>query len=410
MNAQRGGPGLRLASRVARIRPSATLAVTTEIARLRAAGTDVIDFGAGEPDFATPERIRRAAVAALEAGATKYTPVMGTAEMREAIAAKLERVNGLRYEPAETLATCGGKHALFEAFQALFEPGDEVLLPAPFWVSYRDMLVLAGARPVLLGTTADSGFKLSAADLEAAIGPETRGLVLNSPSNPTGAAYREEELEALADVLLAHRDVFVISDDVYEMLYYEGPRPRHLLVLRPELRDRTLIVNSVSKTYAMTGWRLGYAAGPAPLIRAMGTIQGQCTSNPPAVSQAAAVEALTGSQEEIEAMVAEFRWRRDYLLDRFARLSGVRCVKPAGAFYAFPEVSELLEARWRGERLATASRLCEFFLAEARVAVVAGDDFGAPTHLRFSYATSRRDLERGFDAIEAAVGRLRLGG
>lgn len=399
-------PALRLASRVARIRPSATLAVTTEIARLRAGGTEVIDFGAGEPDFPTPERIRRAAVAALEGGATRYTPVMGTARLREAIAAKLERVNGLSYDVDETLATCGGKHALFEAFQALFDPGDEVLLPAPFWVSYRDMLVLAGARPVVLETDAETGFKLSPAQLEAAIRSSTRGLILNSPANPTGAAYTEAELAALGDVLASHPNVFVISDDVYEMLYYEGPRPRHLLALHPELRHRTLIVNSVSKTYAMTGWRLGYAAGPPLLIRAMGKIQGQCTSNPAAVSQAAAVEALTGGQDEVETMVAEFRWRRDYLIERFSRLPGFRCVKPAGAFYAFPDVSELLMASWRGERLGSAGRLCQFLLAEARVAVVAGDDFGAPTHLRFSYATSRPDLERGFDAIEAALGRL----
>ena len=397
---------MRLATRLGLVKPSATLAVTTEVARLRGSGVEVIDFGAGEPDFDTPDRIKAAATRALAAGATKYTPVAGTAEVRRAIVAKLARVNQLEYAPEETIATCGGKHALFGAFQALFGPGDEVVLPAPFWVSYQDMLVLSGAKPTIVPATAATGFKITPQQLAAAIGPQTRGFILNSPSNPTGAAYDRHELEQLGKVLLDKPDVFLISDDVYEVLYFEGERPPHLLRLFPQLRPRTLIVNSVSKTYAMTGWRLGYAAGPAEVIRGMVTLQGQMTSNATAVAQAAAAEALAGPQDEIAPMVDEFRWRRDYVMQRLAKLPGVSCVKPAGAFYAFPDVSALFERSWRGTPLESATRVCEFLLAEARVALVAGDDFAAPNHVRLSYATSRDNLRQGFDAIERAIAKL----
>ncbi|MFM7736444.1 MAG: pyridoxal phosphate-dependent aminotransferase [Alphaproteobacteria bacterium] len=397
---------MRLAKRIGLIKPSATLAVTAEVARLRAQGTQVIDFGAGEPDFDTPQRIKDAAVRALAAGATKYTPVAGTKQIREAIVAKLKRLNGLEYAPEETVATCGGKHALFGAFQALFEDGDEVVLPAPFWVSYADMLVLAGAKPVIVHGSPEAGFKITPEQLRRAITPRTRGVVLNSPSNTTGAAYDAPSLAALGKVLVESPDVFAIVDDVYEVLYFEGAMPPHLVATYPELRPRTLIVNSVSKTYAMTGWRLGYAAGPVELIKAITTLQGQSTSNPAAVSQAAAAEALAGSQDEIVPMVEEFRWRRDYVVDRFTRIPGVKCVRPEGAFYAFPDVSGLFERPWRGAPLGNANRVCEFLLAEARVALVAGDDFAAPNHIRISYATSRDNLRNGFDAIERAVTAL----
>jgi aspartate aminotransferase len=397
---------MRLSARTKLVKPSATLAVTAEVARLRASGIEVIDFGAGEPDFDTPQRIKDAAMGALAAGATKYTPVVGTKQVRDAVVAKLRRVNGLEYAVEETMVTCGGKHALYNAFQVLFGDGDEVVLPAPFWVSYQDMLVLAGAKPMIVHAPASQGFKLTADQLAAALGPRTRGVILNSPSNPTGCAYPESELRALAEVLLAYSDVAVIVDDVYEMLYFDGPRPAHILDLVPELRSRTVIVNSVSKTYAMTGWRLGYAAAPVDVIKAMATIQGQCTSNPTAIVQAAAAEALAGPQSELPAMVDEFRWRRDYVMQRFAKLDGVACVRPEGAFYAFPDVSGLFPRRWRGEPLGNAQRLCEFLLAEARVALVAGDDFAAPRHIRLSYATSRDNLARGFDAIEGALAKV----
>jgi aspartate aminotransferase len=400
------GTDLRLAARLEQIKASATLAVTTEVARLRAAGVEVLDFGAGEPDFDTPERIKSAAVRALGAGQTKYTPVAGTLELREAIVAKLRRVNHLDYAVAETIATSGGKHALYGAFHALFGDGDEVIVPAPFWVSYRDMLVLAGAIPRIVHAPPERGFKLDADTLDRAIGTRVRGIVLNSPSNPTGAAYTRDELVAIGAVLVAHPEVTVVVDDVYEMFYFDGPRPPHLLELCPELRARTVIVNSVSKTYAMTGWRLGYAAGPEAVIRAMATLQGQMTSNPSSISQAAATEALAGAQEEIGVMLEEFRWRRDYVMQRLARLTGLSCVRPAGAFYAFPSVASLFARRWRGTPLVDATRTCAFLLEEARVALVAGDDFAAPDHVRLSYATSRETLGRGFDAIEGALSLL----
>ena len=398
---------MRLSARTKLVKPSATLAVTAEVARLRASGVEVIDFGAGEPDFDTPQRIKDAATRALAAGATKYTPVVGTKQVRDAVVAKLKRVNELDYAVEETMVTCGGKHALYNTFQVLFGDGDEVVLPAPFWVSYADMLVLAGATPKIVHAPASQGFKLTAQQLADALDARTRGVILNSPSNPTGSAYSQSELQGLAEVLVAYPDVAVIVDDVYEMLYFEGPRPAHLLRLAPELRDRTVIVNSVSKTYAMTGWRLGYAAAPADVIKAMGTIQGQCTSNPTAIVQAAAAEALAGPQDELPPMVDEFRWRRDYVLERFARLDGVECVRPEGAFYAFPDVSGLFPRAWRDQPLGNANRVCEFLLAEARVALVAGDDFAAPKHIRMSYATSRENLARGFDAIERALASLR---
>ena len=397
---------MRLSARTKLVKPSATLAVTAEVARLRASGVEVIDFGAGEPDFDTPQRIKDAATRALAAGATKYTPVVGTKQVRDAVVAKMRRVNELEYAVEETMVSCGGKHALYNAFQVLFGDGDEVVLPAPFWVSYQDMLVLAGAKPMIVHAPAAQGFKVTADQLAGALGPSTRGVVINSPSNPTGSAYQENELRALAEVLVAYPDVAVIVDDVYEMLYFDGPRPAHLLRLAPELRPRTVIVNSVSKTYAMTGWRLGYAAAPADVIKAMATIQGQCTSNPTAIVQAAGVEALAGPQDELPAMVDEFRWRRDYVMQRFAKLDGVACVRPEGAFYAFPDVSGLFPRVWRGQPLGSAQRVCEFLLAEARVALVAGDDFAAPNHIRMSYATSRANLERGFDAIASALATL----
>jgi aspartate aminotransferase len=398
---------VRLSPRTKLVKPSATLAVTSEVARLRASGVEVIDFGAGEPDFDTPQRIKDAATHALAAGATKYTPVVGTKQVRDAVVTKLKRVNDLDYAVEETMVSCGGKHALYNAFQVLFGDGDEVVLPAPFWVSYADMLVLAGATPKIVHAPASQGFRLTAQQLADALDARSRGVILNSPSNPTGAAYSQRELQALAEVLISYPDVAIVVDDVYEMLYFDGARPAHLLKLAPELRDRTVIVNSVSKTYAMTGWRLGYAAAPADVIKAMSTIQGQSTSNPTALVQAAAAEALAGPQDELPPMVDEFRWRRDHVLERFARLDGVACVKPQGAFYAFPDVSGLFPRGWRDQPLGNANRVCEFLLAEARVALVAGDDFAAPHHIRMSYATSRENLARGFDAIERALATLR---
>ena len=396
---------MTLSSRMQKIKPSATMAVTEASAALRAQGIQVIDFGAGEPDFSTPEHICNAATRAVAAGATKYTPVGGTAALKKAIIAKLERDNGLAYTPAEVIASCGGKHSLFVAFHALFGEGDEVLVPAPFWVSYPDMLALAGASARIVTTREEDGFKMTPAQLEGAIGPRTRALILNSPSNPAGVAYDEAELEALASVLVAS-NLTVITDDVYEMMVYGGARPRHLLQIAPSLRPRTLVVNSVSKTYAMTGWRVGYTAAPKEVVSAMSTLQGQMTSNPSAVAQAAAAEALGGSQECVPPMMREFGKRRDFIVERLNRIAGVRCLEPQGAFYVFPNVGAHLGKTWSGGRIENGDHLALYLLKEANVAVVGGTDFGYPDHVRISYATSIETLAEGADRIEAALGRL----
>jgi aspartate aminotransferase len=394
---------MKLSSRLDLIKPSATMMVTEKAAALRLQGVDLIDFGAGEPDFDTPESIKAAAAEAMRAGQTKYTPVGGTDALKTAIVTKLQRDNGLTYEKREVLASCGGKHALFLAFQALFGQGDEVIVPAPFWVSYTDMLLLAGAEPRIVRARAENGFKLTPDELEAALTPRTKAIIINSPSNPTGAAYSEDELRPLVD-LLARRDIIIISDDVYEMMVYGGFRRGHVLRLRPELRDRTLVVNSVSKTYAMTGWRIGYTAGPAHVIKAMSTLQGQMTSNPSSVAQAAAVQALAGPQGTVALMIREFERRAEFIVQRLAAIPGILCPKPQGAFYVFPNVSAYLNRGGNGPK--NGDELASYLIDSAHVAVVGGTDFGYPEHVRISYATSIENLERGLDRIETALRKL----
>ena len=396
---------MRLAPRLDQVKPSPTLMVTVKVAALRREGIEVIDFGAGEPDFDTPEHIKDAAIAALKQGKTKYTPVGGTADVKEAIIAKLQRDNGLEYALPEVTTGCGGKHILFNAFHALVGPGDEVLIPAPYWVSYSDIVVLAGGTPKLLPTTEDTGFKITAAQLHAALGPHSKVLLLNSPSNPTGAAYTEDELSRIAGVIEAS-ELFTISDDVYEKFLYDAPRCAHLLALKPGLRDRVLIANSVSKTYAMTGWRLGYAAGPQEVIKAMETIQSQSTSNPNSIAQAAAIEALTGDQEPVGVMAKEFAKRRNYVVDRLRAIPGISCTLPEGAFYVFPRVAGCFGPKWQGKPIASAMDLSLYLLEEAKVALVAGEGFGSAEHVRISYATSMQNLEQGLNQIEAALQRL----
>lgn len=396
---------MNLAKRLQLIKPSPTLMVTVQVAALRRQGVEVIDFGAGEPDFDTPDHIKEAAIAALKQGKTKYTPVGGTADLKEAIIAKLQRDNGLTYSMQEVTANCGGKHTLFNAFHALFEEGDEVLIPAPYWVSYSDMVILTGGRPKLLMTNEETGFKITAAQLEAALSPHSKALLLNSPSNPTGAAYTEDELRKIADVVERSK-LLVISDDVYEKFLYDSPRCPQILTLKPHLRDRVLITNSVSKTYAMTGWRLGYAAGPKEVISAIETLQSQSTSNPNSITQAAAAAALTSSQESVGIMAKEFKKRRDYVVQRLRAMPGITCTLPEGAFYVFPRVSQYFGAKWRDKTIASAMDLSIYLLQEAKVALVAGEGFGSTDHVRISYATSMENLERGLDQIEAALKRL----
>lgn len=393
---------MRLSTRLAKIKPSATLAVTAALAELRRQGKDVVDFGTGEPDFDTPEHIKAAATKALAAGKTKYTPVGGTLELKQAIITKLARDNGLTYAPEEVIASCGGKHSLLNAFLALFQEGDEVIVPAPFWVSYVDMLALADAKAVIVPTSEADGFRLSPSALEAAIGPRTRALIINSPSNPTGSAYEAEELRALGEVCL-RRGLMVISDDVYERLTYDGFVQRYILSLCPDLRSHTLVISSCSKTYAMTGWRLGYTAGPKHVIAAMATLQGQSTSNPSSITQAAAAEALAGPQGCVDEMVVEFARRRTFVLERLRAIPGVTVSAPRGAFYVFPSIGAFLGRRIGRRDLTSASDLASYLLAEFGLAVVAGEDFGAPRNIRISYATSMALLEKGLDRFERGL-------
>jgi aspartate aminotransferase len=397
---------MKLSSRLDLIKPSATMQVAEKAAALRLQGVDLIDFGAGEPDFDTPESIKSAAAAAMQAGQTKYTPVGGTDALKTAIVTKLQRDNGFTYDKREVLASCGAKQSLFLAFHALFGPGDEVIVPAPYWVSYTDMLLLAGAQPRVVYTREQDGFRLTPAALEQAITPRTRAIVLNSPSNPTGVAYSSSDLEPLVEIIRRH-ELIVISDDVYEMMVYGGFRLGHVLHRRPELRERTLVINSVSKTYAMTGWRLGYTAGPAHVIKAMATLQGQMTSNPSSVTQAAAAKALAGPQETVGLMVREFERRGEFVLQRLQAIPGIRCPKPQGAFYVFPNVSHYLSRAGHSGRPETGDDLAAYLIDAAQVAVVGGSDFGYPEHIRISYANSLQNLQRGLDRIEDALRKLR---
>ncbi len=396
---------MKLSERTKGIKPSITLALAAKAAAMRAQGIGVINFAAGEPDFDTPDRIKEAAVQALKKGMTKYTEVRGIQPLREIIAEKYQRDEGLRYDMDEILVSCGGKHSLYNVFQAILNEGDEVLIPAPYWVSYRDMALLAGAVPRIVETKRENGYRITPKELQAALGPRVRVFILNSPNNPTGAAYSRDELEALAQVLEPH-ECFIISDDVYEKIVYDGFRFQNIVGINGNLRERTVIINSLSKTYAMTGWRIGYALGPAPLISTAAKIQGQSTSNPTSFAQAASVEALKGPQDEMREMVREFQRRRDGIVEGLNAIEGVECLNPEGAFYVFPRIGALFGKKGKKAKIESASDLTDFLLEEAQVVAVPGEDFGSADHVRFSYATSFEDIERGCDRIEAALKKL----
>ncbi len=396
---------MKLSERTKGIKPSITLALAAKAAAMRAQGIGVINFAAGEPDFDTPDRIKEAAVQALKKGMTKYTDVRGIQPLREIIAEKYQRDEGLRYDMDEILVSCGGKHSLYNVFQAILNEGDEVLIPAPYWVSYRDMAMLAGAVPRIVETKRENGYRITPKELQAALGPRVRVFILNSPNNPTGAAYSRDELEALAQVLEPH-ECFIISDDVYEKIVYDGFRFQNIVGINGNLRERTVIINSLSKTYAMTGWRIGYALGPALLISTAAKIQGQSTSNPTSFAQAASVEALKGSQDEMREMVREFQRRRDRIVEGLNAIEGVECLNPEGAFYVFPRIRSLFGKKGKKAKIESASDLTDFLLEEAQVVAVPGEDFGSADHVRFSYATSFEDIERGCDRIEAALKKL----
>jgi aspartate aminotransferase len=398
-----------LADRLKTLAPSSTLAVQAKAKELRARGIDVISFGAGEPDFDTPRRIKDAAVEAMQRGQTKYTEVGGVPELRAAVCAKLKRDNGLDYEPADILVSVGAKHTLFNLVMALINPGDEVLVPSPYWVSYPEQVRLLGGVPVAVPTQEATGFDLDPGRLAAAVTPRTKLIVLNSPNNPTGAVFTPGALAAVAR-LAVERDLWVVSDECYEALTFEG-RHASIASLGPEVKARTIVVNTCSKAYAMTGWRIGYAAGPRALIRAMTDVQSQVTSNPSSIAQWAAVEALTGPQDEVAKMAGEFDRRRRLIIDGLNALPGVRCVMPRGAFYAFPNVSGLFGRTWRkadgAVSLESSLDATAFLLEEARVAVVPGRDFGSDAHVRLSYATSDALISEGLARMAAALATIR---
>lgn len=396
---------MKLAARTTRIVPSPTLSITARARAMAAQGIDVVEFASGEPDFDTPEPIKAAAEAAMRAGFTKYTAAGGIDELKQAIVEKLEADQGLRYEKSQVLVSCGAKHTLYNIAEALFEAGDEVIIPAPFWVSYQDQILLNDATPVLLDTQEAEGYAVSREALEAKVTPRTKAVILNSPCNPTGATYDRRTLEGFAEVALRH-DLLLISDEIYEKILYDGMEHVSVASLGPEVKARTIVVNGVSKAYAMTGWRIGYAAGPKALITAMADIQSQSTSNPCSISQKAAVAALRGGDTFTRAMVVEFDRRRRYMVERLNAIPGVTCRLPTGAFYAFPNVAGLLGRQSAAGPIAAPADLAAYLLDEARVAVVPGEPFGSRSHIRLSYATSLDAIARGMDRMESALGKL----
>ena len=383
-----------LSSALGRIKPSATIAVSNLARELQAQGRDVIGLGAGEPDFDTPEHIKQAAIEAIRAGMTKYTAVDGTPELKRAVADKFRRENGIEYRLDEISVATGGKQVLYNALMATVEPGNEVVVPAPYWVSYPDMVLLAGGTPVFVRCPEQTGFKLRAEDLDAAIGPRTKWVILNSPNNPTGAAYTEAELRALTQVIARHPHVWLMTDDMYEHLVYDGFRFTTAVQVAPALKDRTLTVNGVSKAYAMTGWRIGYAGGPKELIRAMAVIESQSTSNPCSISQAAAAAALGGDLGFLAERNAAYKARRDLVVDALNRAPGLRCHRPEGAFYVYPSCAGVIGRRSpKGTPLASSADFATALLEEEGVAVVHGTAFGLDPYFRISYATATELLE-----------------
>lgn len=383
------------------ISPSKTLAIDAKFKQMKAEGVDVVGFGAGEPDFDTPQYIKDAAIKAICEGKTKYTPAAGTVELRKAICKKLKDENGLDYAPEQIVVSNGAKHSLVNVFQAILNPGDEVIIPAPFWLSYPEMVKLADGVPVVLNTTEANQFKFTAEEFRAAITPKTRALVLNSPSNPTGMVYTKEELYALAEVAIEN-NIYVVSDEIYEHLIYEG---KHVSIATASqaMKDLTIIVNGVSKTYAMTGWRIGYTASPAPIAKVMSNIQSHATSNPNSIAQVATIAALGGGQEEIAVMKKAFAERRDYMVDRINSIEGISCLKPNGAFYVLMNISKLKGRTMGGKVINSSDDFAEVLLESAKVALVPCSGFGADDFVRWSYATSMENIKEGIDRVEKFI-------
>ncbi len=396
---------LTLSTRVQQIKTSPTLAITAKAKALQAEGVDVVNFGAGEPDFDTPDNIKQAAIRAIQEGFTKYTAAAGIPELKRAIAAKLKRENGLAYAENQIIVSCGGKHSFYNLAQALLNPGDEVIIPAPYWVSYPPMVSLAGGVPVIITADRKQGFKITPEQMDKAITGKTRAVVINSPSNPTGAAYTREELKALAEVAVA-RNILILSDEIYEHIVYDGFKPVSPASFGPEFKELCVILNGVSKSYSMTGWRIGFTAGPAELIAAMTKIQSQSTSNPTSISQKAAIEAYSGPQDYVREVIKHFDERRRYIVAALNEIPGVDCFMPQGAFYAFPGVAGLLGRKCAGEKIGSSLKLCELLLDRAKIAVVPGEAFGTPGYLRISYATSLAKIRKGIGRFADFVATL----
>ena len=396
---------MKLAQRVGRVSPSSTLRITAEAKAMVARGVDVIDFASGEPDLDPPLPVKDAGIAAIRSGFTKYTAAGGIDELKQAVIEKLRRDQGLSYDKSQVLISCGAKHSLYNLAQAFIETGDEVIIPAPYWVSYPDQVLLNDGTPVLVPTEEATGFQLTGALLERHVTARTKAVIVNSPGNPTGAAYDRKTLEGIAEVALRH-GLLIISDEIYEKLLYDGLTHVSIASLGPEIQARTIVVNGVSKAYSMTGWRIGYAAGPKDLIAAMTTVQSQSTSNPTSISQKAAVAALNEGAIFIKEMVGEFDQRRRYMVERLNKIQGVQCAMPKGAFYAFPHIGGLIGRRTPDGPLASATALAGYLLKEARIALVPGEAFGAPEYLRFSYATGMQNIVAGLDRIDEAIRRL----
>lgn len=396
---------MKFAKRVQQIKPSPTMAMAAKAKAMAAKGISITDFGLGEPDFNTPAAAAEAGIRAIQQGFTKYTPPSGTEELKEAVCRKLKKENNLDYEKKEIIVSCGAKHTLYNIAQVLFERGDEVIIPAPYWVSYPDQVLLNDATPVIVETREEDQFLMPPEQLKRAITPRTKAVILNYPSNPTGSSYTAKHLEALAGVL-SDAPVWIISDEIYEKFIYDGVVHTSIASLGPELKRKTIVVNGVSKAYAMTGWRIGYAAGPKEIIDAMGTVQSQSTSNPTSISQKAAAAALQGSDEFIKTMVAEFDQRRLFVVERLNQIRGIRCPRPIGSFYVFPNIKGLIGTGYKEYQIKGSTDLASFLLEEGGISTIPGEAFGAEGYLRLSYAVSREILSDGVEKLKNAVLKL----
>jgi aspartate aminotransferase len=394
-----GDTVINLAKRAGNISPSPTLSIDAKAKKMMSEGMDVVSFGVGEPDFDTPDHIKQAAVEAIYKGMTKYTPVTGIERLKTAIIDKFKKDNNLDYSPSEIVVSAGAKHSLYNAFQVLCQEGDEIILPTPYWVSYMEQIKLSGGIPVVIRTKSANGFKVTPEELENAISPKTKLFILNSPSNPTGGVYSRDELEALGEILVSHR-IGVISDEIYEKLIYDDTEHVSIASLSEELKELTVVINGVSKAYAMTGWRIGYAAAAPKIAKAMGDLQSHSTSNPTSIAQAASIAALEGTQEPLKEMMDEFVKRRDYMLERVNSIPGLTCIKPGGAFYLFPDMSSYIGRSYNGRIIEGAKDLADILLEEAHVAIVPGVAFGDDNYFRLSYATSMDKIIKGMDRIQ----------